>query len=99
MMRLAHQQHWLCPRHCTALQVACLGHLQVVKREGFWGHRDQVLPDLTEAAGADGSAASAAASAAVAPLGQLEFVLDRRRQRRPGSGGGSQGGGSQDSTP
>ena len=91
----------LAPQHVallcnnTAQQVACLGDLQVIKREGFWGHREQVLPDMMTAgaAGAVGSAAGAAASGAVAPLGQLEFVLDRRRRRRQGSqGGGSQAG-------
>jgi hypothetical protein len=82
----------LCSAQNSALQVACLGDLQVIKREGFWGHRERVLPDMM-AEGAAGNAADVAASGAVAPLGELEFVLDRRRRRRQGSqGGGSQAG-------
>ena len=55
------------------VQVSCQGDVRVIKRSGFWGQDDQVLPDLP--------AADSSYAASVAPLGQLEFVLDRRRQR------------------
>lgn len=55
--------------------MACQGDLAVVKRSQFWGQGEEVLPDLPE----PGPGAAAAAEAM--PLGQLEFVLDRRRQR------------------
>lgn len=68
--------HW--PLHCCT-QVACQGDVRVIKRSGFWGQHQEVLPDL---AAADSSSTGAAS---VTPLGQLEFVLDRRRQRHTGS--------------
>ncbi|KAL4421614.1 hypothetical protein ABPG75_010905 [Micractinium tetrahymenae] len=67
-----------------ACQVACQGDLAVVKRTQFWGQGEEVVPDFPDAtAGAAGTAGTAgtAAAAEVMPLGQLEFVLDRRRQR------------------
>ena len=67
------------PLRPSAPQVACQGGLRVVKRDGFWGQGKAVLPDLPPpAAGSSGSGGGAS----VAPLGPLEFVLDRR-QRRP----------------
>lgn len=56
----------------------------MTKRSGFWGQGEGVLPDLP-ATGGDSSSGSSSSGASVAPLGQLEFVLDRRR-RRGGSG-------------
>lgn len=62
----------------------------MIKRSGFWGQGEQVLPDLPAAAaagqaggGSGGVAAPAGSTAAeVAPLGELEFILDRRRQSK-----------------
>lgn len=71
---------------CHPRQVACQGDLRVVKRSGFWGQGDQALPDL--APGTDGSGGSGGGSSSVTPLGQLEFVLDRRWRR--GTAGGQQ---------
>lgn len=71
--------------------------MHVVKRSGFWGQGEEVLPDLPAsssstssshaagdgaAAGEAGGAVEAAAAVKVMPLGQLEFVLDRRRRPR-----------------
>lgn len=58
-----------------SVQLACEGDLRVTKRSMFWGQGDDVLPDLP-AGGEQGAAAQ------VQPLGDLEFVLDRRRRRR-----------------
>lgn len=63
-------------------QVACQGDLAVVKRSKFWGQGEEVLLDLPEGAAGSAGSAGAAAAADVMPLGQLEFVLDRRRQQR-----------------
>ncbi|KAL4450229.1 hypothetical protein ABPG77_010898 [Micractinium sp. CCAP 211/92] len=62
-----------------ACQLACQGDLTVVKRSGFWGQGEEVLPALPDPG--PGPAGVGAAAAQAMPLGQLEFVLDRRRQR------------------
>jgi len=66
----------------------------VIKRDGFWGQGESILPDLecpAPAAGSSrgngsGSAAEGtavpAAAGSVMPLGQLEFILDRRRREQ-----------------
>lgn len=73
----AHPARFLCRSH--PLQLACQGDLTVVKRSGFWGQGEEVLPALPDPG--PGPAGVGAAAAQAMPLGQLEFVLDRRRQR------------------
>jgi hypothetical protein len=66
------------PADCASphpAQVACQGDLRVVKRSGFWGQGADILTDLP-------AGSEQAAAAEVQPLGQLEFVLDRRRRER-----------------
>ncbi|GLC69309.1 hypothetical protein PLESTF_000814200 [Pleodorina starrii] len=63
-----------------ACQVACMGDLQVVKYDKFWGEGDSPLPDLRSK------------PPAVAPLGALEFVLDPGAAAA-GDGGNGEGGG------
>ena len=61
-MLLPAQQYLPLPLyHRTLPQVACLGDLQVIKREGFWGQYEPVLPDIAAATGSDGSAAAGSA--------------------------------------